>query len=62
MVSRHVAITADALKPEQNVEDQLLDAGRAVISGFSFILSSLVLIVVRLIIGGRVAVGGFARS
>ena len=62
MVSRDVAITAVALSPEQNVEDQLLDVARAVISGFSFILNSLVLIVVRLIIGGRVAVGGFARS
>lgn len=62
MVSSQLAARAIALNPAANVEDEFLAAGIAVLSNVSIILHSLVLIVVRLIIGGRVAVGGFARS
>lgn len=62
MVSSQLAARAIALNPAPNVEDEFLAAGIAVLSNVSIILHSLVLIVVRLIIGGRVAVGGFARS
>jgi hypothetical protein len=57
-----VAVAAVALNPVPEFEDVLLEAGDAVISNVSIILSSLVLLVVRIIIGGLVAVGGFARS
>jgi hypothetical protein len=60
-----VAATAVAINPVPSLEDKILDFGDAVISAasnVSIILSSLVLLVVRIIIGGLVAVGGFARS
>jgi hypothetical protein len=57
-----VAVAAVALNPVPAFEDLLLEAGDAAMFNVSIILSSLVLLVVRIIIGGRVAVGGFARS
>lgn len=65
MVSIQVTARAIALNPVPTIEDEFLAVGDAVLSGFaniSIILSSLVLLVVRIIIGGLVAVGGFARS
>jgi hypothetical protein len=56
-----VSITATMINPVASVEERILDFSDAVISDANLVLSSLVL-VVRLIINGRVAVGGFARS
>jgi hypothetical protein len=57
-----VSSTAIAISLNQSIEDEILDSISAAIDGLTIILSSLVLLVVRIIIGGRVAVGGFARS
>jgi hypothetical protein len=62
MVREHVPARAIAISLKPSVEDQILESVNAVFAGASIILSSIVLLVVRLIIGGRVAVGGFARS
>ncbi len=56
-----MAVTAIALEPVNAAEDNVLAALDAVISNVSILLSALVLLVVRLIISGFVAVGGFAR-
>lgn len=61
VVSNLVAVTAIALEPVNAAEDNVLAAVDAVISNVSIILGVLVLLVVRLIISGFVAVGGFAR-
>ena len=61
MVSNQLAVTAIALEPVNAAEDNVLAALDAVISNVSILLSALVLLVVRLIISGIVAVGGFAR-
>jgi hypothetical protein len=62
MVRRNLAAKAIALEATSTVEDSVLEAVDAAINDVSIFLSSLVLVVVRLIISGRVAVGGFARS
>lgn len=62
MVSTQVAIAAVAVNPALSFEDEFLAASHAVISNIAISLTSLVLLVVRLIISGRVAVGGFARN
>ncbi len=53
---------AIAISVNPSVEDHILESADAVVAGLTVVLSSLVLLVVRIIIGGRVAVGGFARS
>jgi hypothetical protein len=65
MVSNQLTARALALNPDRAIEDSvfgLTDAENSVVVRASAILSLLVLLVVRIIIGGLVAVGGFARS
>jgi hypothetical protein len=65
MVSNQLTARAIALNPDLMIEDTVFgisDAADPVVVRVSAILSLLVILVVRIIIGGLVAVGGFARS
>ncbi|MEX2425248.1 MAG: hypothetical protein WD401_00655 [Thermomicrobiaceae bacterium] len=62
MVSYQVASKAIAINRPASFEGIVLEALATAVADFADLLSALVLGVVRLIISGRVAVGGFARS
>jgi hypothetical protein len=62
MVSSQVRAIAIAINPNEKVEDAVLDSVDAVSNAVVALASLVLLVVVRLIISGRVAVGGFARN
>jgi hypothetical protein len=62
MVSSQVRAIAIAINPNEKVEDGVLDSVDTVSNAVVSLASLVLLVVVRLIISGRVAVGGFARN